>query len=187
MALLVTARGPRVTADMSITPEWVVGLPGEKLQLRLFGVCQANVVDLYYLFCPERAAWQGFLEERPLCMAELLVPLPMLPLRRSARGFHMLSKADWDVLLQEEETVPSLSRAGQRSLLSMPPDPDEDGISWRDESLADEAASLLGDESTPSESDSPSTEGEDELINSEEEGAALEVGVLADDCAGDVD
>jgi hypothetical protein len=84
--------------------------------LKLYAVL-STASEMLYLFCG-RNLDGPFLEDRPYFMTELLIPLPMVPLKKTKGGFQMFSKSEWDSLLLEEEEVAPIFSNAQRSLFS---------------------------------------------------------------------
>ena len=149
MAIVCTSGGIAGPADIRLNEACDVCLPSGEL-LKLYAVSEGSNHELYYLFCASSLEG-GFLEERPHFLRELLLPLPMVPLRKSERGFHMLSRSDWEALLLEEETAAPIFSSAQRSLLSLPPE--AEGSSAASDADSDSDATDVSEEETVFTSD----------------------------------
>jgi hypothetical protein len=122
MTLVCVGGGIIPSAGVQLDASWNLRIESTRDVLRLGAVCQsAQTGDVYYVFCGtgKRPAW---LEDRPAFLKELLLPLPVVMLRRSARGFHMLSKGDWDALLLEEASGPCNATCAVAVAAGLPPD-----------------------------------------------------------------
>ena len=100
MSIVCTPGGVVGSQSISLGKDLKVTLPsGERLSL--YAMCQnGDCQDVYYLFSSE-VPNAPCLEQRPSFCTELLIPLPMVPLRESSLGLRMLCPAEWDALLQE--------------------------------------------------------------------------------------
>jgi len=103
MTLVCVNGGVMPSAGVQLDADWNLRLDSTNETLRLNAVCKSERSgNVYYVFCGHGNSHTCWLDDRPAFLKELLLPLPAVLLRRSALGFHMLSKSDWDMLLQEE-------------------------------------------------------------------------------------
>lgn len=188
MTLACVDGGILPSTTVQLDAFWNLRLEHTQEVLHLGAVGQsAHTGDVFYVFCGQVARGADpdgrstrWLEERPTFLKEILLPLPVVLLRRSPRGFHMLSKSDWDALLQEDDAILASAVCVAPAQVTVGAEAEEAASSVPVE-LSDDADSDVSDAS-PSDSSSSFD------VTDEEEEAALEdelseAGLLDEACA----